>query len=256
MLMLEAGALPGGFEKTNLLISVVLVAILVLMSRAAKLLDMRGVVVATALGLVVGCLGHWSWLVILLVFLLGAHLATKWCWDRKKEMNVCESDDGSRGWKNVMANGSIPGLVAIIAFSIGDWTTTLPLFVSAVCVAAADTWASELGCLDPRVRLITNMQPVPPGTNGGWSPTGQAAAFAGSALVGFTAFAVVWAPSSVPFSTGLQWTVISIAVGWLGCQFDSLIGALYENRGWISKGGVNNAAITFGLLLTTIFLVL
>lgn len=252
--MLEAGALPGGLEKENLLITVFLVAILVIMSKAAKLLDFRGVLVATGLGLVVGVLGHWSWLVILLVFLLGAHLVTRWRWDRKQEMHVCESDDGSRGWKNVMANGSIPGLVALLAFIIGDWTNTLPLFVSAVCVAAADTWASELGCLDPRVRLITNMQPVAPGTNGGWSPTGQTAALAGSALIGFSAFAVAWAPSSVPFSTGLLWTAICIAAGWLGCQFDSLIGALYENRGWISKGGVNNAAISFGLLLTSIFL--
>ncbi|MED5485443.1 MAG: DUF92 domain-containing protein, partial [Candidatus Thermoplasmatota archaeon] len=153
------------------------------------------------------------------------------------------------------SNGGIPCTVAIFAFIIQDWTLTLPLFISTVCVASADTWASEFGCLDPRVKLILSNNTVPPGTNGGFSPTGQKAAFIGSLMIGLSGFIFAWIPSEFELITGIYWSIISIIAGWLGCQFDSLIGALFENRGWISKGGVNNAAIGFGLLFTIIFVI-
>jgi len=43
-------------------------------------------------------------------------------------------------------------------------------------------------------------------------------------------------------------------IGWLGCQIDSYLGALLENRGYMSKGGVNASAITGGVLLMSLYL--
>ena len=37
-------------------------------------------------------------------------------------------------------------------------------------------------------------------------------------------------------------------IGWLGCQVDSILGAVLENRGLMNKGTVNAAAITFGII--------
>ena len=37
-------------------------------------------------------------------------------------------------------------------------------------------------------------------------------------------------------------------IGWLGCQVDSVLGAVLENRGFMTKGTVNAAAITFGII--------
>ena len=107
-----------------------------------------------------------------------------------------------------------------------------------------------------RVKLIISNQVVPPGTNGGYSPIGQKAAFLGSLLIGICGLIFAWLPSEFNLVTCIYWSSISIIAGWLGCQFDSLIGGLYENRGWISKGGVNNAAIGFGLLFTLIFVII
>ena len=254
--MITGGALPGGFTSTNIQITFGIILVLISLSSIAKVLDGKGILAAASIGFLIGCLGHWSWLVILLTFLISAHLATKWGWQRKIKLNVNESNDGSRGWRNVISNGGIPATVAIFAFIIQDWTLTLPLYVSAVCVASADTWASEFGCLDPRVKLILSNQLVPPGTNGGFSPTGQKAALLGSLLIGASGFLFAWFPSEFNLTTGIYWSLISIIAGWLGCQFDSIIGALYENRGWISKGGVNNAAIGFGLLFTLVFVII
>jgi len=47
---------------------------------------------------------------------------------------------------------------------------------------------------------------------------------------------------------GLMKTAIVAIIGWLGCQMDSLLGAVFENRGYLTKGGVNGISITFGML--------
>ena len=47
------------------------------------------------------------------------------------------------------------------------------------------------------------------------------------------------------------WTLIEVIglIGWIGCQIDSLLGALFENRGFMTKGTVNAASITIGVVL-------
>ena len=46
------------------------------------------------------------------------------------------------------------------------------VFGAAVSVAAADTFASEFGCLDENVRMITTLKKCEAGINGGFSKTG------------------------------------------------------------------------------------
>ncbi|MCI4337829.1 MAG: hypothetical protein L3J72_00785, partial [Thermoplasmata archaeon] len=45
----------------------------------------------------------------------------------------------------------------------------------------------------------------------------------------------------------------ALIAGFLGCQVDSLLGALLENRGWLTKGSTNFlgmlSSIVFALLL-------
>ncbi|MEC7703968.1 MAG: hypothetical protein VX906_01855, partial [Candidatus Thermoplasmatota archaeon] len=43
-------------------------------------------------------------------------------------------------------------------------------------------------------------------------------------------------------------------IGFVGCQIDSLLAALFENRGWIGKGTVNALAITSGALIAAFLL--
>ena len=71
---------------------------------------------------------------------------------------MSESDDGHRGWVNVFANGGIPALIATGAFITEEWEFGLWMFGAAVSVAAADTFASEFGCLDNNVRMITTLK--------------------------------------------------------------------------------------------------
>ena len=96
--------LTEGINQGNLFVTSMIMLVLVIASTKARFLDTAGVASAVFVGLLVGVLGHWSWLLILLSFLVFSHLATKWKFEEKKAKNMSESDDGHRGWVNVFAN--------------------------------------------------------------------------------------------------------------------------------------------------------
>ena len=244
----------SGPNTGNLVVTVGLVALLLVLSSRARMLDATGSKAAALLGLVVGGLGHWTWLLILLGFLLSSHKATKWRFDEKTALGLCESSDGHRGWTNVVANGAIPGLICIYAYLSEDWANVVWIFGAAVAVAASDTFASEIGCLDPRVRMITTFKPCQQGENGGFSPNGQLAAAVGSSVVALLTALAWWWTVDASEAEAMQLTAVLALIGWLGCQIDSYLGALLENRGYLSKGSVNALAITGGVLLMGAYL--
>ncbi len=245
---LEVGSISGGLDPLNLLISLSLVVVLTIVSGVRKILDGQGTLTAIVLGVMVGTLGHWTWLLILLGFLVGGHWATRWRWDEKSARGLAESKDGMRHWQNVVANGGVPGMVAVAAFITGDWNGLFPVFACGVAVAASDTFASEFGCLDDRVRMITTGRRCPAGTNGGWSPTGQFAALIGALSIAGLSVVLGWWLQVGTIEGGATLLIVITGIGWLGCQIDSLFGALLENRGLIGKGHVNMIAISFGSL--------
>ena len=222
---------------TELLISLILVGILLLISRFYDFLDLGGLLAALTVGLLISLLGHWTWLIVLMSFLIMSSVVTKWKYEEKSLLSVEESNEGKRGWKNVLANGGGASLIAIINFLLGGHDYAYAAFCACVAVASSDTLASEIGSLDPRTRIITTLAAVPAGTNGGMSPTGTVAAFYGGLIIAIisTLLGALNGDLNPPFFLFLCITVI----GWLGCQLDSLLGALFENRGYLGKHSVN-----------------
>ena len=242
--------LTEGINQGNLIISCLIIVVLVVGSTKARVLDSSGVAAAVFVGLTVGVLGHWIWLLILLSFLASSHLATKWKFEEKKARNMSESDDGHRSWMNVIANGGIPTLIATLAFLTENWELGIWVFGAAVAVATSDTFASEFGCLDDNVRMITNFKKCEAGINGGFSRTGQLAALLGAAIMSVLTLMAWFATNeSTSMDLGIQNSIAVLIIGFLGCQIDSLLGALFENRGLLTKGGVNALAITSGMLI-------
>ena len=244
----------GGFVSGNIMITSLLIIGLVSASLRARILDRNGIIAAAFLGFFVGILGHWTWLLLLLCFLLSSHLATKWRFEEKTARGLNESSDGHRGWINVAANGGMPALVALLAFVLEDWENGLWMFAAAVAVATSDTWASEIGCLDNRVRMITTLKPCEAGVNGGFSPNGQIAAALGGILIGLGALVAGLIMFSLGFVEGFQLAAVVAGLGFLGCQIDSLLGALLENRGFLTKGSVNALSIIAGVAIMWVYL--
>ena len=244
----------GGFVSGNIIITTLLIIALVSASLRARILDKNGVIAAALLGFFVGSLGHWTWLLLLLCFLLSSHVATKWRFEEKTSRGLNESSDGHRGWINVAANGGMPALVALLAFVLEDWEHGLWMFAAAVAVATSDTWASEIGCLDNRVRMITTFKPCEAGVNGGFSPNGQLAAAVGGILIGISALIASLVMFSLEIGESIQLAGVVAGLGFIGCQIDSLLGAVLENRGFLTKGSVNALSIIAGVGLMWLYL--
>ena len=208
----------GGFVSGNIIITTLLIIALVSASLRARILDKNGVIAAALLGFFVGSLGHWTWLLLLLCFLLSSHVATKWRFEEKTARGLNESSDGHRGWINVAANGGMPALVALLAFVLEDWEHGLWMFAAAVAVATSDTWASEIGCLDNRVRMITTFKPCEAGVNGGFSPNGQLAAAVGGILIGISALIASLVMFSLEIGESIQLAGVVAGLGFIGCQ--------------------------------------
>jgi uncharacterized protein (TIGR00297 family) len=109
--------------------------------------------------------------------------------------------------------------------------------IAALAEAAADTASSEIGqAWGGQPWLITTLRRVPRGKDGGVSLQGTAAGIAAAALV--------VAAAGLRQQEGLVF-----AAACAGLIFDSLLGAIVEERGWIGNDLVNFTSTLFSALL-------
>ena len=251
---------------SSVLVSTGLTGVLSALAYRRDILTWDGSVAAFVVGMVIGIFGDVTWLFLLLFFLLSSFLATRYRFALKEALGVQEGIRGERRATNVLANGIAPMAVATVYLVMplvipGSFPKMISgvIFLSALSVAGADTLASEIGVLSPRTVLITNLQRVPPGTDGGVSRLGQLSAF-GAAL--YTSIFGWFVLSYLARTYGLTPTMpaapgyllIPMAIGFLGCQIDSVLGATLERRGLVNKKTVNLVSTTSGAILAYIVL--
>jgi len=103
---------------------------------------------------------------------------------------------------------------------------------AALAAAAADTVSSEFGqAVSREARLITTLERVPAGTDGGITLAGTAT---GAVASGVVSLVGMWAGL-----LSMRWLGIAAGAGALGMVVDSFLGALFERRGWIGNDSVN-----------------
>lgn len=232
------------------------VGLLAAASLRRGILTAWGAVSAFAIGAAIVLSTNLLWLLLLLVLLGLAASLTSFRFEEKRKRSVAEKRGGRRGARNVLANGLPPTLAAVaapaLASFLGSPAPAALAYASGIAVSAADTAASEVGSLADEVILVTTWQPVPPGTDGGVSRRGQAAALGAAVTTGVGALLFLGlAPRLFPgMDSVLPVTAASVlvvtAAGFLGCQVDSLLGATLEVGRLVSKQEVNLAAIAFG----------
>jgi len=242
--------------EVSVAITVLLCVVLSGLAYYREVLAWDGALAAFGVGIIIGVFGDVTWLLLLLLFLLSSFAATRYRFALKQAMGVQEGVRGERRASNVLGNGIAPALVAILGFQgLGAAVLTKEvsglLFVSALAVAGADTLASEIGVLSPRTRLITNLSPVKPGTDGGVSALGLGVAAAASLYTGLFGYLVLvlgsaWLVMPVTFPRDPAFLAIPAVVGFLGCQIDSVLGATLERRGWLDKKMNNLASPSLG----------
>jgi uncharacterized protein (TIGR00297 family) len=208
---------------------------------AARALTPVAGVVAAAFGAVIVVLVGYPYLALLILFVVGSVLATRYRIDEKRKKNVQEGTAGERGISNVVAHILVPTALAIAGGPtppLIPLSTLAVLYTSALAFGAADTFASELGVLAGRARSILTGKPVPPGTNGGVSAIGEAWGLVGAVLTAVVGLALFRLFGTSITDLGLFLGIV-IAAGFLGCQVDSVLGETLENRGWLTKGSTN-----------------
>jgi uncharacterized protein (TIGR00297 family) len=222
-----------------------------------RALTLRAGVVASLFGAVVVVLAGFAFLLILALFVVLSAMSTRYRFEEKRRRHVQEGTAGERGVSNVLAHIVVPAalvLTAWIAPGVLPGAPLAVLYVAALAFGTSDTAASEFGVLAGGARSILTGAMVPRGTNGGVSGLGEVAAGAG-ALVTAAASLGLLALFSVPYGSAVRLLLVAAVAGFLGCQADSVVGELFENRGWLSKGGTNvlgmvaSVAIAAALLL-------
>lgn len=237
------------FDVGQAVVVFVLCAALSALSWKLGLLTADGSLASFGVGMVLGVFGGIGWLLLLVLFAFIGFLVTRYRMELKIKKGVQEGRKGERGYRNVLANGAVPMAVAVLTHMAG-WEGELPalIYISAVCVAAADTTASELGVLSDDTYLITTLKRVPTGVDGGVSVYGTSWAVAASAFAALAGWVVIiGTPPSII-------VLVPISMGVLGCFIDSLIGATLETKGWISKLWNNVTSMAFGAAIALMIL--
>jgi uncharacterized protein (TIGR00297 family) len=234
LVMLSVGLLLWLFADLGVAVSPVRIAVALAVtvgfgyvSYWLEAASIPGMVTGVLLGLLTIVLGGYGWFAMLITFFGVGALSSKFRYEEKLTRGVAQENEGTRGSGNVLAN-SLTALVAVIGFAASP--THVPVapgvfrfaFAGAVAAAMSDTLSSEIGGLYDNPRLITTLERVAPGTDGGVTWQGELAGLVGAGLI--ATIAVVF--ESVPPLGAL----VIVAAGVLGMTADSLLGATVEGR--------------------------
>jgi Predicted membrane protein len=147
-----------------------------------RVADISGLFSAAMIGIILIVFADIRWFLIMLTFFIIGAGATRYRYAEKEQLGVAQEHGGVRGYFNVFANGLVATGAAIL-YGITGHPAFVALFMGSVASAAADTAASEIGVTGKVPYLITTLQPVSRGTNGGVTLRGEAAAVVASVLV-------------------------------------------------------------------------
>ena len=208
----------------QLIIGFFLAIIIAYLAHHARSLNRSGAYAASVVGTFIFGLGGWQWAILLLTFFITSSGLSRAFKERKREANEKYAKGGQRDAGQVFGNGGIAALFAALHVLFPEAVWPWLGFAASLAAVNADTWATELGVLNPTPpRLITDLRKVvEKGTSGGVSVTGTLASLAGAGIIGL--LAALLSP------TGIDWVLfiwVTIA-GMLGALFDSFLGATVQ----------------------------
>jgi uncharacterized protein (TIGR00297 family) len=189
----------------------------------AHSLSRSGAIGAFLEGTVIFGIGGLRWAVLLLAFFISSSLLTRLFGKRKAALEEMFEKGGERDIGQVLANGGIATLFAGLSFFFPRDAWPWMGFAGSLAAVNADTWATELGVLNPTLpRTITDWKPVEKGTSGAISVYGTLAALAGAFLI-----AILGGVFGTPGRFWASLEILTVA-GLLGAFFDSLLGATVQ----------------------------
>ncbi len=183
-----------------------------------RLLNFEGILIANIVGIAIFLLsnGDLTYFFVAVLFFAAAEAGTFYSRKKKPKHEV-------RTAGNIFGNSGTAILALALGFPFG--------FFAAFSSALADTLSSEIGILSKRKPvLITTLEEVKPGTDGGITPLGMNAAIVGAAIIAAVHFVI--------FGNLFLFLVLTIS-GVFGSLVDSFFGAVFERKGMLNNAEVN-----------------
>src|SRR5438046_4491186 len=176
-------------RDSRLLLGLLFSTAISLLAYRRRSLSRGGIAGAIIAGTTTFGLGGWSWGLSLIFFFISSSIFSHFRAPDKAHTAADKfSKGGQRDIGQAAANGGIATLLALgygLASSASLQQLLQAGYSGALATATADTWATELGVLSlQQPRLITTGKPVAPGTSGGITLLGSAAAALGALASG------------------------------------------------------------------------
>jgi uncharacterized protein (TIGR00297 family) len=205
----------------QLLLGFLLAIIVSYLAYRARSLDKSGALAATVVGTIVFGVGGWQWAILLLAFFITSSGLSRLFRKRKQGLDEKFSKGHERDAGQVFGNGGLATAFVLVHALYPESGLGWVGFAASLAAVNADTWATELGVLNPvPPRLITDLRKrVEKGTSGGVSLLGTLASLTGSALIA--------APAALFTDHWSLLPLITLA-GLAGSLFDSLLGATVQ----------------------------
>ncbi len=242
-------AIPGAAE---IIVAVAFPLAIAMASYKLNAADLSGALAGVLSGLLMILFGGIGWFALLLVFFALGTLFTKYKYRYKVDIGAAQTNEGSRGYRNVFGNCLIP-LIFVVAYgAIGnvdvpylgsvDKAIFMAGYLGSMATATADTLASEIGSTwRGQPRMITTLKKVKAGTDGAVSLLGEASALFGSAAIAAAAVLL-----GVAGAKAWPAAILTVLGGFLGTNVDSVLGATLQRRKWLTNEGVNFFATLIG----------
>lgn len=193
----------------------------------ARALTPGGALAAAITGGLIFGLGGLPWAVLLLAFFITSSGLSYLFRHHKAGLKDRYAKGSQRDIAQVLANGGVGVVMAILAALWPDANAWWLAFAGAMAAANADTWATELGVLGKATpRLITTGRVVSRGTSGGVTLWGYLAALAGAGLIAVLTACLTPVDQ---FASGASVILFCVTLaGLVGSTVDSILGAAVQ----------------------------
>lgn len=211
----------------QLLYGFLLAIIIAYLAYRAHSLNVSGAVAATIVGTIVFGFGGFNWAILLMIFFITSSGLSRMFKQRKQGLAEKFSKGHERDAGQVFGNGGLATAFVLVHALYPESTIGWVGFAAALAAVNADTWATELGVLNPTPpRMITDLRKrVEKGTSGGISLFGTFASLIGAFVIALPAALFT---DIVPFGDNWSLFLLITFSGLAGSLFDSLLGATVQ----------------------------
>ncbi len=186
-------------------------------------LSWSGAIGMIMVGTIIFGLGGLIFALPLIFFFISSSLISLIITPSKKQAMITFDKTGPRDIWQVLANGGVGAVCAIIFFITGELIWFFP-YLAVFCEATSDTWATELGTLSKKYPVsITTLKRVEPGRSGGITVMGTLAAVAGSLATMLSGYGTIVMDSGLQQFQFKFW-LAAVNAGFAGAILDSMIG--------------------------------